>query len=222
MFWTALGFMILGLMRHLIITISDTVRAVRRAGDKHIPYREAAAATLKWLMPISKARNRWWFSLTTLMFHVSIILVPIFLVGHIALWKRGTGLSWPAIPNAVADVLTILVIVSAAALVVQRAGARASRCLSRFRDYAILVFVMAPFVSGFLTMHPRWNPFPYEAALLAHVISANVLLMLVPITKICHCVLLPVTQLISTVGWYFPPDAGSKVAAALKKEGKAI
>jgi hypothetical protein len=52
--------------------------------------------------------------------------------------------------------------------------------------------------------------------------SANIVMILVPITKISHCVLLPLTQLVSEVAWHFPPDAGSKVAAALGKEGDPI
>jgi hypothetical protein len=71
-------------------------------------------------------------------------------------------------------------------------------------------------------MHPGLNPFPYDVTLLAHVMSANFVLILVPITKLSHVVLLPATQLVSELAWHFPPDAGSKVGAALGKEREAI
>ena len=100
--------------------------------------------------------------------------------------------------------------------------ARIRRSLSRFQDYAIPLVIAVPFASGFLVMHPELNPFGYTATLLVHVMSANVVLILVPISKICHCVLLPFTQLVSEVGWHFPADAGSKVAAALGKEGEPV
>jgi nitrate reductase gamma subunit len=221
-FWAALTFMGLGLLRLLVVTIWQVARTMRRAGDKSFPSRQVAWATLKWLVPVDKVSNRFVFSMTTLAFHVSVILVPIFLAGHIALWKRGTGLSWPALPNLAADILTITAVVTAVAVVLQRAIARPSRSLSRFQDYAIPLVIAVPFASGFLVMHPAWNPFAFNATLLVHVISANIVLILVPITKICHCVLLPLTQLVSEAAWHFPPDAGSKVAAALGKEGEPI
>ena len=222
LFWAALTFMVLGLLRHLAITIWDIARAVRRAGDQNIPYRQLAAATVKWLVPVGKVRNRLGFSLTTVAFHISVLLVPIFLAGHIALWRRGTGLSWPALPNIVADILTVVAVAAVVALILERALARASRSLSRFQDYALPLVIAVPFVSGFLVMHPHLNPFSFHAMLLVHVVSADIVLILTPLTKISHCVLLPLTQVVSEVAWHFPPHAGSKVAAALGKEGEPI
>ena len=222
LFWAALTFMVLGLLRHLAITIWDIGLAVRRAGDKNIPYRQLALTTVKWLIPVSKLRNRAGLSLTTLAFHVSVLLVPLFLAGHISLWKRGTGLSWPALPNMVADILTVVAVAAVAALILERSLARASRSLSRFQDYALPVVIAVPFVSGFLVMHPHLNPYSFHAMLLVHVVSADIVLILVPLTKITHCVLLPLTQVVSEVAWHFPPHAGSKVAAALGKEGEPI
>jgi nitrate reductase gamma subunit len=221
-FWAALTFMVVGLARHVAITAWGIARVICRAGDKRIPSRQVLVATLRWLVPMGCLRNRWLFSLTTVMFHVAIILVPVFLAGHIVLWQRGLGLSWPALPNYLATLLTVVALVAVLALVVERFASRDSRMLSRFQDYALPLVIAIPFASGFLVMHPRCNPFPYEAALLAHAMSANLLLVLIPLTKLSHMVLLPATQLISELAWHFPPDAGSKVAAALKKEGEPI
>ncbi len=214
--------MVLGLIRHIVVTVSEMMKMVGRAGNKDVAYRQVFAATMKWLFPVGQLRQRFFFSITSLMFHVAIIVVPIFLAGHIALWKSGTGLSWPAISNGLADVLTITAVATAVLLVVQRAAARDSRALSRFNDYALPLLIAVPFVAGFLVMHPTWNPFSYELTLLVHIMSANVLLILIPLTKLSHMVLLPATQLVSELGWHFPPDAGRKVAADLGKEGQPI
>lgn len=214
--------MVLGLIRHIVVTVSEMMKMVGRAGNKDVAYRQVFAATMKWLFPVGQLRQRFFFSITSLMFHVAIIVVPIFLAGHIALWKSGTGLSWPAISNGLADVLTITAVATAVLLVVQRATARDSRALSRFNDYALPLLIAVPFVAGFLVMHPTWNPFSYELALLVHIMSANVLLILIPLTKLSHMVLLPATQLVSELGWHFPPDAGRKVAVDLGKEGQPI
>ncbi len=222
LFWAALTFMILGLVRHVALTAWEMARIIRKAGDKSIPSRQVMASTLKWLVPVDRLKDRWLFSLTTMIFHISIIVVTLFLAGHIALWKPILGFAWPALPNSLATALTAAALMTAAALVIERLVSRDSRALSRFQDYALPVVVAFPFASGLLVMHPGLSPFPFEATLLVHVLSANLLLVLIPLTKLSHMVLLPVTQWVSELSWHFPPDAGSKVAVTLKKEGEPI
>ncbi len=215
-------FMILGLMRHLALTLWEIGRAWRRAGDKSLPLRQIAWSTFQWLFPFGRVRLSPLFSLTSMLFHIAILIVPIFLAGHIALWFRGAGVSWPAIPNPLADVLTIVAVITAVALVVQRLAARSTRALSRFRDYALPLIIALPFASGFMVMHPALNPYSYSSTLFIHAMSANLLMILIPLTKLTHLVLLPGVQLVSELGWHWPADAGSKLAVALGKEGERI
>jgi len=222
LFRAAFVFMILGLIRHVVLTLWEVSAMMRRAGDKAFPFSRIAKATVAWLFPLGQLKNRWYYGVMTIVFHVAIILVPIFLLGHIALWQRGLGISWPGLPNRWADLLTIVAVVTAVGCVLQRTVARDTRALARFQDYALPLIIAVPFVTGFLVMHPAMNPFGYEATMLAHVLSANLVLVLIPITKLNHCVLLPTTQLVSELSWHFPPDAGEKVGVALQKENETI
>lgn len=222
LFWTALIFMILGLLRHLGLTVWEGIRAYRRAGDKNVPLGQVASATVRWMVPVERFRNRWSYSLSTLLFHVGVILVPLFLAGHIELWKAAVGLSWPALPNPVATAFTLVVLITVATVVVQRAAAKDSRALSRFQDYALPLFIAVPFLTGFLVMHPAWNPFSRDPVLLVHALSADLLIFLVPLTKLSHMILLPFTQLVSQLAWHFPQDAGERVGMALGKENEPI
>jgi hypothetical protein len=221
-FWAALAFLILGLGRHVAISVWAIVSAYHRAGDKSIPVRQVLVATLKWLFPLDRLGNRMVYGVSTLAFHVSVILVPIFLAGHIALWQRGLGISWPAIPNRLATTLTIVAIVAAIAIVIQRIASRQSRALSRFQDFVMPLVVALPFASGLLVMHPTWSLVPYDVALLVHVASANLVMFLIPLTKLSHMVLLPGTQVISELAWHFPPNAGEQVGVALGKANEPV
>ncbi len=222
LFRAALAFMLLGLARHVLLTLWEMSRVYRRAGDKTVPWKKLAAATAGWLLPAGKLGDRLFLGLTSILFHAAILLTPVFLAGHVALWKRSIGISWPALPNALADVLTAAAAAAALLLVLQRAAARATRSLSRFQDYFLPLFIAVPFASGFLVTHPAWNPFPYEPILLVHVLSADALFILVPLTKLSHCVLLPGTQVASELAWHWPPDSGARVAAALGKENEPV
>jgi nitrate reductase gamma subunit len=221
-FRAALIFMILGLIRHVAVTLWEMGRVLHRAGDRTLPGRKLAAATFAWLFPPGRLKDRLLFGLTTFAYHVAIVLVPLFLAGHVALWRAALGFGWPALPNAAADVLTLVALATAVLLVVQRAAAPDARRLSRLPDHLIHLVIAIPFASGYLAMHPAVNPFPYEATLLVHVLSANLLLVLIPLTKLSHCTLLPGMQLASELAWHWPRDAGSRVGAALGKEGERI
>jgi nitrate reductase gamma subunit len=218
----AFTFMVAGLIRHVLLALWEMRRTMRRAGDKTLPYRQALVATFKWLFPLGKMKHQFVFTSTSVLFHIGVLIVPVFLAGHIALWARGVGLSWPAIPNQVADVLTLVVVITAVALVVQRVAARATRALSRFQDFALPLLIAVPFVTGFLMMHPTLNPFSYSATLLVHVISGDLIFILMPVTKLSHAVLMPSAQVVSEMAWRWPSDAGSKVAATLHKQEEPI
>jgi nitrate reductase gamma subunit len=216
------SFMVLGLIRHAVLTIFEMYTVLRRAGDPSLAYRKILRATLAWMVPVGKIRDQVVYSLTSIIFHIAILVVPIFLAGHIALWARGLEISWPAIPNELADVLTIVAVVMAVALLIQRVCAQATRRLSRFQDYVLPPLIAVPFATGFLVMHPAWNPFSYETMLFVHVMSANLILVLMPITKLSHAVLIPSVQLVSELGWKWPADSGSRVAVALRKEEEPV
>ncbi len=222
LFWAALAFMVLGLLRELALVAWELARVRRLAGDKNLPVRKVAATTAGWLFPARRLLRRWPYSVTTMVFHVAVILVPLFLAGHIALWDRAIGLSWPALPNAVATALTVAVVLAALAVIIQRATIRAARALGRFQDYALPVMIGVTFVTGFMTMHPAWNPFAFQPVFLAHVLAGDLLFLLVPLSKLSHMLLLPLAQLVSEAAWHWPPDAGTRVAAALGKEGEPI
>lgn len=218
----AVTFMTLGLVRHVLLTVWEVTRTIRRAGDKDIPYKKIWKTTLRWLVPVDKIRHEPVFSATSILFHAAILITPLFLAGHVVLLGEWLGFTWPTIPNLLADILTIVAILAAVALVVQRLAARATRQLSRKSDYALPLVVAIPFLTGFLVMHPALNPFSFEAMLFVHVMSANLVFVLLPITKLSHAVLLPSVQLVSEIGWKWPADSGSRVAAALGKESEPV
>lgn len=222
LFRFAILIVVLGLARHFILTLYNVWRGLRGAGDQDIPYRVIALNTLKWMFPFKNLNNRLWYSITSVLFHVGLILTPIFLVAHITLWKQGIGIDWPGFPQDAEDVLTLLTILTGIMLIIGRVSGRNTRTLSRFQDHMLPLLLLAPLSSGFLAMHPGLNPISYQAVMLIHVLSGDLIFILIPFTKLAHMVLLPTTQLVSEVGWHFPPDQGENVAIALHKETERV
>jgi nitrate reductase gamma subunit len=214
--------MVLGLLRHIVMTVVGFILTLRRAGDKSIPYKVVFKTTLQWLMPVGKLGNRLSYSITSVAFHVGLMLTPIFLLPHIELWKRGLGISWPSLAHLAAEILTLVAIAAAVGLLIGRLGNRDSRRISRPQDIVLPVVIAIPFISGFLAMHPVWNPISYNTIMFLHVMSANLIFVSIPFTKLGHIVILPATQLVSEVGWHFPAESGDDVTIALEKENVPI
>ncbi len=129
--------MALGLLRHIVMTAVGIIQALYRAGDRTIPYKTVFITTIQWLLPVKKLGNRFWYSVTSVAFHVGLILTPIFLLSHIDLWRRGLGIYWPSLPHIAADSLTLMTIAAAVGLLIGRLGNRESRRISRFQDIAL-------------------------------------------------------------------------------------
>ena len=136
--------------------------------------------------------------------------------------QRSTGLSWPAMPMGRADLLTLVALGALFALLVGRLGSRPARALSRPQDYAIPALLAVPFISGYLAVHPHLNPFPYDATLLVHMLSAGVCFLVAPFTKLAHMALFPLTQIPSELAWRFPPEYPELVARQIGREGEPI
>jgi len=222
LFRFALAIFVLGLLRHVVMTILSIRNALKQAGDKKLPIPAIRKATIRWVFPTRAYNENKTFSVASVVFHAGVILAPLFLATHIAMIERSTGLSWFHLPNLLVDVLTLAAITGIAIMLYLRMSTPQGRALSRGQDLGLLVLIGMLFLSGFLAMHPSLNPIPFEFTLLLHILFADVALFVTPFTKLVHIALMPATQYVSEVGWHFVPDAGEKVAAALGKENQPI
>jgi hypothetical protein len=223
LFRFAVALAVLGLIRHAALSLWGMRQVLRRAGDKRLALGPVLQRTLVHLNPGRYLRgNRGPYSAVSTLFHVGLILVPIFLAGHIRLWRRGIGIGWPALPASWADALTILTIVTGVLLLVGRAWYVASRQMSRPQDWILPPLIAFEFLSGYLLSHPGSNPFDLRLVTFLHVGVGDLLLLVTPFTKIAHCALLPFSQLVSEMAWRFVPGAGHEVVKTLGKEGQPI
>jgi len=220
MFRFCLLVMVLGLLRLIYISIRDLRRMAKRTPDKSADPWAMFWAGFRWISP-----RRWLeghkapYTATSLVFHIGLILVPVFYLHHVTLWEGGLGLGQGGLPHLmtalVADVLTVITIVAGLALVIMRLADRQSRGMSRLQDWLLTPLCVAIFVTGFLASHPASNPFAYNATRLVHVMSANFIFLLMPVTKLAHVVLLPFSHAMSDLAWKIVPGVGLKVRTAL-------
>jgi len=189
---------------------------------KDFPFVKNLKLFIEWMLPVGHIyRNKPIMSICSFVFHIGLLIVPIFLLSHIDLWKRNIGISWPGIPMWLADILTISTLFCIAVLFVFRIINQSTRALSSGSDYLLLICVAIPFATGFMAVHPTFNLFTYNAVLLLHVLSSELIFIILPHSKLVHAVLFPFDRISSDIFWNMPSGAGEKIASELHgKEAK--
>jgi len=215
--------MVLGLIRIVVLDVWGAIAAYRRAGDKQLAWGTAIRNTLQWLFPVRRVfTQRPVYSLFSILFHVGLIIVPIFLLAHVQLWESGAGVSWWTLPHVWADVLTLTTIGFALALLLGRLFDGGARFLSRKQDYIWPILLMLPFITGYLCANAGMRPSFYQLLMLVHILSGELIFVLIPFTKIAHCVLMPFSQFIIALAWKFPARVDDKICTTLNKKGAPV
>jgi len=87
-------------------------------------------------------------------FHIWLLVVPIWLEGHIALWEESRfEWYWTALPEVWADRMTLGVIIIAGIFLIRRTFIPQIRQCSSPYEYVLIFIALLPFVSGYLFSH---------------------------------------------------------------------
>lgn len=139
-----------------------------------------------WLTPFASRnwRKRWPFTILTFSFHICLVFTPIFLLSHNILWYESWGITWWTLPEGVADIMTLIVILTSVALFLRRVFAPEVKFVTSASDYLILAISFFPFLTGFLAYH-QWL-LPYKTMVIIHIIFGSIMLMAIPFTRLAH------------------------------------
>lgn len=219
----SLAVLLLGTLRLVGLLVAEIVRAYRKAGDQVVPWSWMFRRSLGWIVPVNAMRGtRIPFTVASVVFHLGVFAVPLFLAGHVAIVRKEFGVGWPSLLPGVADVLTLSACAALAALLVLRFSDRASRSMSTFQDWFLPALCLAAFLSGYLVAHPEASSLPFGPLYLGHLLSSCLILVLLPFSKLAHAALFPFTRITWELGWHFVPGAGERVRIALGKEGEPV
>ncbi|MFW5930217.1 MAG: TmcC family electron transfer complex membrane anchor subunit [Desulfosalsimonas sp.] len=153
----------------------------------------ALRSILHWIVPFASRNMRLHPVMTTVtfIFHLCLIITPIFAAAHAILIAESWGGRWWYLPDAASDIMTLAVILGCMFFLIRRIVKREVRYLTTPGDYVLLAIVAAPFVSGFWSYH-QWSGF--EIAGIIHMLSGELLLISIPFTRLFHMLLFPFTR----------------------------
>jgi nitrate reductase gamma subunit len=117
-------------------------------------------------------------------FHLGLLLSIFFFGPHIAFFHSMTGLSWPSLPTGLTDASVVAAIVALGVLLAHRLSNPVKRMLSGTGDYVAWAATLLPLLTGYMAYHHLL--LEYTLMLSLHLFSVELLLVVLPFTKLFH------------------------------------
>jgi len=141
-----------------------------------------------WLTPFGSLgwRENADVTVATFLFHICLIGLPIFALGHIVMWDQYHAISYWSAPEGLADVLCLAVMACCLYFAYRRLSVPTVRYVTTARDFGVLALAFAPFCTGFLAYHQIGPPLTMGTL---HVLSGELMLAAIPFTRLSHMLL---------------------------------
>ena len=150
--WMVFTVFLLSLVARVLFFFAAVIRSSR---DKNTKIGYDLATLGRFLAPFHMAVGRKpLYAVLRYIFHFCLVVVPVWLVGHIVLWSESRlGWDWISLPDAWADRMTLIFLVLAAYFFGRRIFSKNVRPNSFLRDYLIIFFTALPFLTGYFLAH---------------------------------------------------------------------
>lgn len=183
--WICWTIFILG-SAYQLIYMTKKFMTKDKTSYEYMSWRYGLRSIFAWLIPFNALgwKNNPLVTVVTFTFHISILLVPIFLSAHAILWQEWFGIEffW-TLPDAAADYLTLVVIACCIFFGVRRAFYPRVKFVTEAKDWWVLALVVSPFITGFLAYH---QIFDYQVMMVLHVICGLAWLAFIPFSRLAH------------------------------------
>ncbi len=139
---------------------------------------------IRFLFPYYRAfAKRPLYATIRYIFHLILIILPVWLLGHIVLWEESRfSFTWVSLPHQIARGLTISFIALVIYFLIRKIAIPSLRKKSNAKDYVLITVTVLPFISGYLYSHGGLETIPFIDANIAsiHALSGEILLIFIP------------------------------------------
>ncbi len=158
----------------------------------HFSLSWALRSIFHWLLPLNQTVKQYpGYTIAAFTFHICLLVVPIFLLAHNILWYESWKISWWTISDSLADYMALIMIAAVLYLIVRRMILPYVRIVTTPIDYILLIVAALPFVTGYFAYHQWIN---YKLILIIHILCGELMLILIPFTKLSHMVFFFLTR----------------------------
>lgn len=148
---------------------------------------------MHWIVPFANrnTRMRPLFTIISYTFHICLLVTPIFLLAHNILLQESWGFQLWTLPEPLADLMTIIVILCCIYFLIRRFVSPIVRYVTSTSDFVFVLLVLAPFLTGFLAYHQVLH---YQGLLIAHILFGEIMLISIPFTRLSHMIYFAFTR----------------------------
>ena len=189
--YIAVAVFVIGMIARVVLYIKGLSQKLDRVAYKPqmgLGLQGALHSIFKWVLP---GGTRAWrinpfMTAVFFMFHIGMVLLPLFLLQHVVVIEYMFGISLPSLPSGLADVLSIVAVLGLLGLAYRRIACSAAKALTTKQDWFVLILAGLPLVTGIMF---RFSVSSYEFWEFAHILTAEIFLIAAPFTKLSHIVL---------------------------------
>ncbi|EGB16236.1 hypothetical protein DND132_3033 [Pseudodesulfovibrio mercurii] len=190
--WIAFGVFILGGIYRLVSMYSQA-KAKDGSSIAYMSWYYGLRSILVWMIPF---KSMGWKSdplmtVTTFIFHLCFLLVAVFLGAHVVMWNTAFGINLPSLPAQFGDIVSFVALLGCAVFAYRRLALPHVKGVTRCQDWFALILVALPFLTGVLAYH-QVGPVLLMTTL--HVLSGELLLALIPFTRLSHALFVLFTR----------------------------
>ncbi len=182
--WLAFGVFIIGSLYRLFAMYA---LAKRKDGPflSFMNFKYSMRSIAHWITPFGALgwKENPLLTVATFVFHICLFLVPIFLMAHIVLWDQYRGFSFAALPDGLADILTLAVMACCCVFAWRRLSIPEVRFVTSTQDWVVLALVFCTFATGFLAYH-QIGVSLFMTTL--HILFGEAMLIAIPFTRLSH------------------------------------
>jgi len=117
-------------------------------------------------------------------FHIGLAIVVFLFAPHIKFIESVLGISWPGLPSQFIDLVAVVTIAAMVVVLVDRINKPVKRYLSTFEDWFTWLVTFLPVLTGWMAVQHLL--LPYTTMLALHILSVEILLIVLPFSKLFH------------------------------------
>lgn len=168
-----------------LIEIYSLGRKADLAERRHVAGASGWHTMLRRSIPVSGMMERAGVTyIAGYVFHIGLAVVVFLFAPHIKLIQEMLGVSWPALPSQFVDLAAVVTIAAMLVVLFDRVRQPVKRYLSTFEDWMTWTVTFLPVLTGYLAA--RHLLMPYTLMFSLHILSVELLLVVLPFTKLFH------------------------------------
>jgi ferredoxin len=177
--WIVFLIFTIGIITRVVLFFYEIIKSSK---DKGFSWRYSLGIFMRSFLPLHyTVSKRPIYTTLIYIFHVCLIVVPIWLRRHINLWEESRfGWRWTALPSVWADYMTLLLLSLVVYFLLRRIILTQIRRTYSTSDYILIVITALPFLTGYFLAHGNLDSLSFlrNNLFIIHVLSGEAMLLL--------------------------------------------